>query len=190
MIVLARALVRLVAFVLLVVLALLGLAVAAAALDPSGVTGALGLPDLRDSVGGWFTDLEADGPTALASALAGGGAILLGLLLLVGVLVPRRERLVRLERTEHGTLSARRRALGALATQLTEQARGVTGARARVRPRRRGGGRLRVRADRPGTTSPQEAESAIAAQLETLTGPFALKAAVQTRRGERGARVQ
>lgn len=188
--ILARTLVRLLSFVLLIVLALLGLAAAAAAVDPSGVTGLLGLPRLSDAVGGWLADLAADGPVALAGALAGGAAILLGLVLLIGLLAPRRERLIRLDRTDHGTLSARRRPLAHVATHLTEQARGVTGARTKVKPRRRGGGRLRVRADRPRAASTKEVEAAITANLEPLTGPFKLKAAVHTRVGGRGSRVR
>lgn len=188
--ILARTLVRIVTLVLLSALALVGLAVAAAAVDPSGVTGLLGLPGLSRSLGGWFSDLEADGPVALAGALAGGGAILLGLVLLLGLLVPTRERLARLDTTAHGTLNARRRPLGQLASHLTEQARGVTDARAKVTPGRHSGGRLRVRADRPRNVSAQQAETSIASGLEPLTGPFKLKAAIQTRAGDRGRRVQ
>lgn len=188
--ILARGLVRLLAFVLLIVLALLGLAAAALAVAPTGAAKLFGLPQLRDSVGSWFDALAADGPIALASALAGAGAVLLGLVLLAGLLVPRRERLVHLDSTGHGRLSARRRALGQIAGHLTEQVRGVSGSRTKVKPRRRGGGRLTVRADRPRTTSGAEIESAVKSQLESLTGPFKLKARVQTRLGERGSRVQ
>lgn len=190
MMVLARLLARVVSFLLLVALALIGLAVAVSAIDPSAVTGRIGLHDLRDSVGGWFDDLEASGPVAVASALGGGAAILLGLVLLVGLLVPRRERLVRLDTTSHGTLSARRRPLAQVATHLVEQTRGVAQARVKVRPRRRTGGRLRVRAERPRPAPASETKAAISSQLEDLTGPFKLKASVQTRVGDRGSRVQ
>jgi len=185
-----RLLVRLVSFLLLIVLALIGLGVAVAAVDPAGVTGWIGLPALRDSVGGWFDDLEASGPVALASALGGGAAMLLGLVLLAGLLIPRRERLVRLDTTSHGTLSARRRPLAQVATHLVEQTRGVAQARVKVKPRRRSGGRLRVRAERPRPAPASETKAAITSQLEDLTGPFKLKASVQTRVGDRGSRVQ
>lgn len=188
--ILVRALVRLLAFVLLVVLAAVGLAVAIAAFDPSAVLGFLGLPDLRDVVEGFYDDLEAPGPVALASALAGGGAILLGLVLLVGLLVPRRERLVALDETDHGQLAARRRPLAQIATHLAEQTRGVTDAKTKVKPARRGGGRLRVRADRPRNTQGAEVDQAVSTSLEALTGPFKLKARVRTRVGESGSRVQ
>lgn len=188
--ILARALARLTSFLLLVVLALLGLAVAATAVDPSGVTRVIGLPSLRDSVGRWFGAMAADGPVALASALAGVGAVVLGLVLLAGLLVPRRERLVRLATTGHGPLDARRRALAQMAGHLAEQARGVTHSRTKVKPRRRGGGRLRVRADRARTADGAATRQAVTEQLESLTGPFKLKARVQTRVGGRGKRVQ
>ncbi len=186
----ARALVRLVALLLLVAVALLGLAAVAAAVDPAGVTGLIGLPPLRDRVGGWFDDLATGGPVARFSALAGAGAVLLGLVLLAGLLVPRRERLVRLAGTEHGTLDARRRPLAQMAGHLAEQVRGVTGARTTVKARRRGAARLRVRADRPRNVPAAATKQAVTAQLEPLTGPFKLKANVQTRLGDRGRRVQ
>jgi len=189
-VILARALVRLVSVLLLLALAGLGLAVAIAAIDPSGVTDFIGLPQLRDAVGGWFGDLATGGPIALASALGGAGAVLLGLVLLAGLLVPRRERLVRLASGPSGTLSARRGPLAQMAGHLAEQVRGVTSARTKVKSRRRGGGRLNVRVDRPRTAPPKATKQAVADQLESLTGPFKLKASVQTRLGERGSRVQ
>ena len=188
--ILARALVRVVSFLLLLTLAVLGLAVAVAAVDPSGVTGLLGLPQLRDAVGGWFSDLAGGGPIALASALVGAGAVLLGLVLLAGLLIPRRERLVRLASGASGTLSARRRPLAQIAGHLAEQVRGVTSSRTKVRSRRRGGGRLKVRVDRPRTAPPAATKQAVVDQLENLTGPFKLKARVRTRLAERGTRVQ
>ena len=188
--ILARALVRLVSFLLLVTLALLGLAVAVAAVDPGGVTDLFDLPQLPDAVGGWFRDLAASGPIALASLLGGAGAVLLGLVLLAGLLIPRRERLVRLASSSSGTLSARRGTLAQIAGHLAEQVRGVTSTRTKVKSRRRGGGRLKVRVDRPRTAPPGATKQAVVEQLESLTGPFKLKARVQTRLGEPGSRVQ
>lgn len=188
--ILARALVRIVSLLLLLTLAVLGLAVAVAAVDPSGVTGLLGLPQLRDAVGGWFSDLAGGGPIALASALGGAGAVLLGLVLLAGLLIPRRERLVRLASSSTGTLSARRGTLAQIAGHLAEQVRGVTSARTKVKSRRRGGGRLNVRVDRPRSAPPAATKQAVVEQLESLTEPFKLKASVQTRLGERGSRAQ
>lgn len=188
--ILLRLLVRVVSFLLLLGLALLGLAVALSAIAPGTAADLVGLPRLRDSVGTWFDDLKGDGPLAAASLIGGAAATLLGILLLVGLLVPRRERLVKLRDTEHGPLAARRRALAAVARSLTEQTRGVTEAKVKVKPRRRGGGRVRIRAARPRPADGRTVERSIASELETLTGPFRLKSSVRTRAGAGGARVQ
>ena len=188
--ILARLLVRVLTFLLLLLLALLGLAVALAAIEPGTGADAAGLPGLRDQVGAWFDGLEGGEGIAVPSLIGGAAAALLGLLLLIGLLVPRRERLVVLRRTDHGSLGARRRALAGVARSLAEQTRGVSAAKVKVKPRRRGGGRLRVNAARPRPTDEKAVERSIADQLESLTGPFRLKASVRTRAGERGERVQ
>lgn len=103
MIVLARALVRLISFLLLVILAVAGIALAIFCIG-TGKTGVslgelaslLHLESLRSTVGSWLGQLQESGPIAGIAALAGLGAILLGVLLLAGLLVPRRERLVAL----------------------------------------------------------------------------------------------
>lgn len=195
MILLARAMVRLVSFVLLVILAVAGIVLAVFCIGtgtsgPSlgGLADLLQLHTLRDTVGSWLAQLEASGPVALIAALSGLGAILLGLVLLAGILVPRRERLVGLASSEHGTLAARRRPLARAATALVEQVRGVTEARVRVRPRRRAGGRLAVRASRTRRVDAGQLKSAVSEQLGDLTNPFKLKARVDVPR--RGPRVQ
>jgi hypothetical protein len=114
--------------------------------------------------------------------------MLLGVLLLIGLLVPRRERLVTLAHDEKGTVAARRRPLAQIATRLVEQVRGVTEARVRVRPRRRGGGRLAVRASRTRPTEPSEVKRTVQEQLAGLTQPFALTTRIEAPR--RGARVE
>lgn len=196
MILLARALVRLVSFLLLVALAVAGIVLAGFCIGtgnsgPSlgGLAGLLELSTLRETVGDWLGALEASGPVALIAALCGLGAVLLGLLLLAGILVPGRDRLVTLATSEEeGTLAARRRALAHAATALVEQVRGVTEARVRVRPRRRAGGRMAVRASRTRGVDARELEGAVREQLSGLTHPFELKARVAVPR--RGQRVQ
>ena len=195
MIVLARALVRLVGFVLLVALAASGLALAVFCIG-TGTTGPslgnlarlLHLGSLRGTVGHWLGQLESPGSVAVLAAACGIGAILLGLLLLAGILVPRRERLVTLSRGEPGTVAARRRPLAQLATTLVERERGVTEARVRVRPMRRTGGRLSVRASRVRRADPAQVQAAVREALAGLTEPFKLKARVDVRR--QGARVE
>ena len=195
MILLARALVRVVTVLLLVLLAFAGLALAIFCIGtgtsgPSlgGLAGMLNLDEVRDDVGGWLARLEAPGSVAVIALLCGLGAMLLGLFLLAGLLVPRRERLVTLTSDARGTLAARRRALGQAAAALVEQTRGVTSARVRVRPRRRTGGRLTVRAERVRPADPGELQGQALEKLRGLTDPFKLKARVEVAR--RGARVE
>ena len=195
MILLARALVRLVSFALLVVLAIAGLALAVFCIGtgttgPSlgGLASALDLASLRDTVGSWLDQLAADGSVAAIAAVCGLGAILLGLVLLIGVLVPRRERLVTLSSSDRGLLAARRRPLSRAATALVEQVRGVTEARVRVRPRRRAGGRLIVRASRTRTADPGQLQGAVSEQVRALSDSFGLKPRIAVPR--RGAKVE
>lgn len=195
MILLARGLVRLVSFLLLVILAVAGIVVAvfcigtgSTGLSLGGLASLLELSTLRETVGDWLGQLEASGPVAVVAALCGLGAVLLGLLLLAGILVPGRDRLVTLASSEEGTLAARRRALAHVATALVEQVRGVTEARVRVRPRRRAGGRMAVRASRTRRVDARQVEGAVREQLGGLTNPFELKARVAVPR--RGQRVQ
>ena len=195
MIIFARALVRLVGFVALLALAAAGLVLAVFCIGTGTSGPSLGalakllhLASLRGTVGHWLGQLEAHGSVALIAAACGCAAVLLGLLLLAGVLVPRRERLVTLSRGEPGTLAARRRPLAQVATTLVERVRGVTEARVRVRPLRRTGGRLSVRASRTRRADPGQVQTAVGEALGGLTEPFKLKARVDVRR--QGARVE
>jgi hypothetical protein len=195
MILLARALVRLFSVLLLLILAVAGIVLAAFCIgtgttgpSPGGLANLLGLSEMHDSVGTWLEQVESPGPVALIAAACGIGAMLLGLLLLLGILVPRRERLVSLSSTDQGQLAARRKPLGQAATALVEQVRGVTEARVKVKPKRRGGGRMKVRASRVRRVDAQQVEGAVSEQLGGLTGPFKLKARIDVPR--RGARVQ
>lgn len=198
MILLLRAIARLVAFLLLVILAVCGLAVAVASLGGGSGFGIAGLaelvrlPQLEDLVRGLFEQVEGSGAAKPVPALAGLGAVAVGLLLLIGVLWPRRERLVTLEGSKEGTLGARRRALAQVAGALAEQSRAVTATKVRVRPRRRRrrpGGRLELRALHPRSSEAKEVRRQATDSLQSLTEPFALKAKVRPRLGERGDRV-
>ncbi|MBV9048767.1 MAG: hypothetical protein JOY58_10895 [Solirubrobacterales bacterium] len=195
MIVLARLLVRVVSFLALLALAVAGIVLAVFCIGtgtrgPSlgGLARLLHLAAFRETVGHWLGQLEGSGSVAVIAGLCGLGAILLGLLLLAGVLVPRRERLVTLARGERGVLAARRRALAQVATALVEQVRGVSQARVRVRPLRTAGGRLRVRASRTRPSDPRQVQAAVREQLRSLTEPFKLRARVEVAR--RAERVQ
>ncbi len=198
MVLIARAVGRLVALLFLLALALLGLATAIFAIQ--GDTRALSLatlarhfhlPQLRELVDDFLSHLEAGGPVAWVSVGGGAAAIALGLLLLVGALAPRRERLVVLEQDGEARLAARRRPLAQIAGALVEQVRGVTDERTRLRPRRVGrGGRLRVSAYHSRAFSSAEIEQRASAALAPLADAFALKLRVRARRGEGKARVE
>src|SRR5436305_4190467 len=169
MIPLARLLARVVGFVLLLALAAAGILLAVFCIGtgthgPSlgGLARLLSLHSVRDTVGHWLARVEAPGSVAVIAGVCGLGAIALGLLLIAGVLVPRRERLVQLTEDERGKLAARRRPLAQVATALVEPVGGVTEARVRVRPFRRIGGRLSVRASRTALADAGEVRRAVA----------------------------
>lgn len=191
-----RALARLVTFLLLVALAVAGLAVAVFSIGGSGdlslpgLAGILGLPGAETAVGNRLETLEAAGPLELASGLAGLAAMLLGGLLLVGALTRAREHLLLLREGRDGKLQARRRAFSQVASTLVEQDRGVSRAKVKVRPGRRGrGGRMSVKAVHPVTADPAEIERAAASALTPLTEAFGLRARVKSE-VDTGQRVQ
>ena len=198
MILLLRALARLVAFVLFVAVALAGLAVAVFSIQGGdgplslpGLAEHLRLPALEATVGDYLGQLEADGPLAKISALVGAGVVLCGVLLLLGVLVPRRERVVVFEEGDAGRIGARRRTLAAVAEALAEQARGVTEANARVRPRGRlRRGRLRVTASHPRDYEDREVEERVLSSVAPLLESSGLKPRVEAKAGTRGARAE
>ena len=186
MILLLRALVRLLGFLLLIALALVGLGFALAAL----LGDELGVQLEGSEVSRWLERLEGDG-TQVLEAVIGGGMVLLGLLLLIGALAPRRERRAVLEQGEHGTLDARRRPLTQMFTALAERTRGVTHAKAKLRlGRRPRSGRLVVRAERPRTTESAAVREAVRSDVGELAAAFGLKTRVQATLGRRGRRVQ
>ena len=195
---LLRGFARIVAFLLLAALALAGLTVAvfsiqggAGPLSLPGLAQHVSLPELRETVGDYLADLEADGPTARVSALAGAAAIFSGILLLAGALAPRRERLVILDEEDDKKIAARRGALANVAETLAEQGRGVSEAKVRVRPKRVGrGGRLHVKVSHPRRESAAQVEQRALTRLAPLTEPFELKARVDARTGDGKARVQ
>jgi hypothetical protein len=185
-ILLLRALVRLLGFLLLIALALVGLGFALAAL----LGDELGVQLEGSEVSRWLERLEGDG-TQVLEAVIGGGMVLLGLLLLIGALAPRRERRAVLEQGEHGTLDARRRPLTQMFTALAERTRGVTHAKAKLRlGRRPRHGRLVVRAERPRTTESAAVRESVRSDVGELAAAFGLKTSVQATLGRRGRRVQ
>ena len=185
MIALARVLARLVGFLAAVVLSVAGILVAVFCISggtsgPSLAQGAKDahLPQLRDTTAHWLGQIEAHGSVAVIAGLCGLGAVFLGLFLLAGIFIPRRERLVTLDSGEGGTLAARRRALAQVAAALVEQLTAITSARVRVRPRRTTGGRMSVKATRTQRSDAQQVRAAARERLSNLTDPFNLSARV------------
>ena len=193
----ARGLVRLVALILTTALAAAGVAAAvfsiqgdSATLSLAGLADLLALGDLRTDVGDFLAALQAGGPIATVAALAGVGAVLLGLVLLFGVLGRRRERLVILRSDEGGRIAARPRAVGQAAVALGEQSRDVLQATAKTRARRRGtGGRLRLTVYEVQPADGNGATAADSDRLQSLAEPFALRVRVRSRAPRRRART-
>jgi hypothetical protein len=188
-----RAFAYLVGFVVLLALALAGLAAAIFSIQGDGGTltltrlaEILGLPEARDAVGDFLGRLEAPGPVAVLALLGGLAAMAVGLALIAGALAPARGRELALGDRDGGRLAVRRGPLRDAAELLGGQARGVTGVRARVRPRPRG--RLRVRADRRRDADDGEVRAAVEERLRPLAEPFGLGTDVEVRSGE-GRRV-
>jgi len=196
---LLRALMRLVGMLWMLVLALLGLGIAAYCLDGFVSLGSvrpdrlLGLSAVRRHVGRFLDQIVAPGTTAALALLCGLGAMILGVVLLVGVLRSRRHRLVVLEQdSSTGTLAARPGTLRDMARALAEQAPGATSVkRPKLALSRRGTrGRLKVTASRARTGDPGEIERALKQRLAPISQPFHLRPRVRVRLGGRGQRVQ
>jgi len=188
---------RLLGFALLLIVAVGGIAVAIfclrggdATLSLTNLASLLSLDELRDTVGPWLESLEADGPVAALAALCGLAAVVLGIGLLVGALVPRRERLLVIQRDEHGDITARRRAAASALAGLAERPREILGAKAKVRPnRRRAGGRARIKLVRAAGTDERPAAEESRRQLGELGKEMSLKLQSVTRKPRHGGRA-
>ena len=197
MIVLLRLVAGLVALLLLAVIAVGGLVVALfclrgedATLSPSHLAELLSLDDFRETLGSWLATLEADGPVAAVAALCGAGAVLVGLGLIVGALVPRRERLLVISREGRGTIAARRRAASAALASLAERPRDVLKAKARIKPKRSGaGGRAQLRLVTARRNDERPAAEQARAELESLAEAMSLRLARRESSPRRGGRV-
>ena len=196
---LLRALARLVGVVWMLVLALFGLGVALYCVDALVGLGSvrpdrlLDLPGVRDHVGRFLNQVAAPGSTAGLALLCGLGAIFLGILLLIGVLGRRKQRLVILEQHDRtGVLAARQRPLAEMARALAEPAPGATLVkRPTFLPARRGArGTLKLAATRTRPTDPRELQAAIEEAVEPITEPFGLTPRVRVRVAEGKNRVQ
>lgn len=192
---LARALARLLAFLLFVGLALMGGAVAVASIQggtasPSipALADFLGLPGLRDSVAELLGAVEADGSLAALSALGGFAAILLGGLLLVGVTTRPTERRFEADDSSEGRITAKPRPLAAATEDLVLRTDGVTASTAKAKASR-SGGRLSVTALHR-RQDPADLEARVAASISHLRSSFGLRTQIQVEQGDKGSRVE
>ncbi len=155
------------------------------------LAGWLDLAAFRDTVGIWLDGLESTGSVDIAAALAGVGAVAAGAALVVGAVVPRRERLLILDRSAAGRLAMRRRAAAGALTALVERPREVLDARVRVRPsRHKVGGRASARLDRARSADPAEVRTAAAKSTDGLVGEMSLKLRLHDRIRRRNGRVR
>jgi hypothetical protein len=195
---LLRFLSRLFAVCLCAALALVGLALAVFATRAHGTISLpalahdVRLPGLLDTIGAWLHRLEhGKRPIAWLTLAAGAGAVLIGLALLAGALLRRRERLFVLEDGDRSRLAARRKPLTQLLEALAGQTRGVTQASARLRARRRGhGGRLTISAARSASAGDADTVALTTAAVASIAGPFDLRTRVHARAGTGSRRVQ
>lgn len=193
-----RPVVRLVSVLWLLALALVGLAVALYCFDSLISLGAarpdrlLHLVRVEHRVGDFLRQLGVSGPAAGLSLLCGIGAVAFGILLLLGSLVPARERTALMEPGGHGTLAVRRSVLRRMVRALAEPVRGVASVgRPRLRLRRRGrGGTLLLPVTRTRSADSAELARVVGEAIEPVTAPFELRGRIRVTLGERGRRVQ
>lgn len=196
--VLLRAFARLVEVALMLALALLGLGLAMYCFDAFISLGSarpdrlLHLPQVRHDVGHWLDRVAAPGPTAALALLCGLGAMMLGLLLLLGLFGSRRARLLQLEQDDNGSLAARPGPIRDMARALAAQAAGATAVkRPRLKlPRGRRRGRMTVRATRTRTEDEDTVKREVTERIDPVTEPFHLRRRVHVHRGKHGERVQ
>lgn len=175
----ARGLTRIVALLVLIVLAIASLAVSVAVAAGAGRTAdalsSLGVTDAWRSVGDALGGGTLDTQTV---AIAGAIALAAGLILLVGSLVPRKDRDIPLK--DDSTLAVRRRALRQAVGHLAEDAPGVSDAKVRLRLRRlRHGGRVRVRAGRVARGDGAAVKAAVRERVQPVATALGLHARVR-----------
>lgn len=190
-----RLLAYLIGFLLLVALALVGLAVAVfsigagpGGLSPPHLADLLSLPALRDSVSSLLDRLEGSS-AGIVAVLGGIAAVLVGALLLMGVLAGRRRTTFTADSSEQGKIEARPGPLGEIAEQLTARISGVTAASVRVRPSKRGG-KLKIKASHARPRSSEKVAGKVREALTPLGDPFGARVNVRARTGDSGDRVE
>lgn len=180
----ARAITRLIALVLLPLLGLVSLAFAVAAII--GGSSARSFAHTTELTQAWRevgTFLSHTAPAGGNSVLlAGAGAVVVGLVLLVGALAPARDRELALDDRD---LTIGRRALRNAASSLAGAPRGTTDTKVRLKTRRlRSGGRLRVTATRSPRAQAAPIKQALGERVGPLATAFSLSTKITTRVGK------
>ncbi len=186
---LLKAFARLVELLLMVAIALVGIGVGLYCLGGLISLGSarpnrlLHLPRIRRHVGHFLARVTAPGDVALLALLLGVAAILAGLLLLVGLLGTRRERLLVVERDAEGDLLARPRTVSQMVRDEATRAPGVTDVkRPRVRLARSGQrGRLRLLASRGPEADAAQTDAAVHARVDPIIEPLNLRGNIRVR---------
>ena len=190
MIYLLKPLARLVTFVLLVALAVVGLLVAVAGVvGVQSVADLLRGPEVRDTVGAWLQGLDAPQELPRVTALFALAAVLVALLVLAGLLGRVPDRLVVMEERDGGTLGARPRPLGQVADALIGPVRGISDRRVRMKPKR-GGGTLEVKATHTRAIEARAVESEVASAVAPLSDAFGVQTKVKPQLADGGKRVE
>ena len=187
---LLKALSRLVEMLLMAVIALIAIGVGLYCLNGLISLGSarpdrlLHLPTVRRHVGHFLHQLTYPGSLAVLALVCGVVAVIIGLLLLVGLLGSRRERLLVLEHdSDQGDLAARTRTVSQMIRAETLHAPGVTGAkRPKVSVSRTGeGARLKVLASRGPDPDAATVDEALHERLDPISEHFHLKPNIRVR---------
>lgn len=196
-----RGLARLVEVLLMAAIALVGIGVALYCLSGLVSLGSarpdrlVHLPAIRRHVTYFLKEVTAPGGIAVLALLLGAAAIAAALLVLVGLLRSRRERLLVLDRdAEHGDLYVRPRTVSRMVRSATIQIPGITGVkRARVALRRNGQrGRVTLLASRGADVDAATIDAAVHERVDPIIEPLHLQGNIRVRlvapRGERDGR--
>ena len=187
---LVKAVSRLVEVLLMAAIALFGIGVGLYCLSGLISLGSarpdrlLHLPRVRYHVGHFLAQLAAPGPVAVLALLCGIGAVLIGLLLLIGLLGTRRERLLTVERdAERGDLLARPRTVAGMIRDVTLRTPGVTSVRrTRLRLSRDGSrARVKVLAARGPDSDGETIDTAMHDRVDPITDGLHLRANLRVR---------
>ncbi len=190
---LLKALARLVELLLMAALALVGLGVGLYCLSGLVSLGSARpdrlahLPAVRDSVGRYLAALATPGPVGVLALLGGIAAVIVGLLLLVGLLGTRRERLLVLDDDPAtGSLYVRPRTVSRMIRAETERTPGVTGVRRPKVRLARGGerGRVKVLASRGADPDAATVDGSVHERLDPITESLRLRTNIRVRLSE------